>query len=277
MPEPITAGILAAGTIGGGLLQSSAISKAGNAEAAAANAGVAEQRAAREELRTLLAPYSKGGVPALDQLMAIAGLGQPESIDWQAYVQNNPDALENWNAVRGTPSDTFGGDIAKFGEFHYNADGARRDLAPFTTQATSGADAQRDAISGIESSPIFHALARQGEDAILQNSSATGGLRGGNVQGALGQFRPQMLNQFIEQQYGRLGGIAQMGQQSAAGVGSSGITSATNISQLLANAGSARAGAALGQGNVWGGVVNSAAEGFGAFPGGAAGLFKRAF
>ncbi|WP_449405980.1 hypothetical protein [Massilia phosphatilytica] len=36
--------------------------------------------------------------------------------------------------------------------------------------------------------PRFQALQQQGNDAILANASATGGLRGGNVQGALGQF-----------------------------------------------------------------------------------------
>jgi hypothetical protein len=90
-------------------------------------------------------------------------------------------------------------------------------------------------------------LAQQGEEAILQNASATGGLRGGNVQGALAQFRPALLNQFLEQQYTRLGDLTKVGQASAAGVGASGITSATNIGQAYTQAGQARAGSIMGQ------------------------------
>ena len=65
----------------------------------------------------------------------------------------------------------------------------------------NGPDAQAAAISQIENDPAFQAQVRQGENAILQNASATGGLRGGNVQRALSQYRPQVLNNFINNQY----------------------------------------------------------------------------
>jgi hypothetical protein len=75
----------------------------------------------------------------------------------------------------------------------------------------SGADAQAQALAGIENSPMFQGLVQQGESALLQNAAATGGLRGGNTAAALAQFRPQMLNQQIQQQMQNLGGIAGMG------------------------------------------------------------------
>lgn len=107
-----------------------------------------------------------------------------------------------------------------------------------------------------EQSPIFQALAKQQEEAILQQASATGGLRGGNVQAALAQFRPALLNQFLTQQYERLGGMTTLGQQSAAGVGSAGMTAAGNIAELLGQAGQAKAGAALGAGQAWGNLAS---------------------
>jgi len=58
-----------------------------------------------------------------------------------------------------------------------------------------GPEAQRAAIAALEQGPAVQALTQQGENALLQRASATGGLRGGNVQAALAQFRPQMLNQ----------------------------------------------------------------------------------
>lgn len=114
----------------------------------------------------------------------------------------------------------------------------------------NGMPAQQSAIGAIEASPQFGAIAQQGEDAILANASATGGLRGGNVQQSLAQFRPQLLAQLIEQQYGRLGGISQLGQASAAGVGSASLNTGNNIAQLLQQQGAATAGAQVAAGGV---------------------------
>ena len=114
----------------------------------------------------------------------------------------------------------------------------------------AGPEAEAAAIAKQEQSPIFQALTQQGESAILQNAAATGGLRGGNVQAALSQFRPQILNSLIEQQYGRLGGFTKLGQASAAGQAESGMASADSIANLLANQGAATAGGQIAKGNV---------------------------
>lgn len=124
-----------------------------------------------------------------------------------------------------------------------------------------GEQAQRDAIATLERSPEFQALTRQGEVALLQRASATGGLRGGNIQAALAQFRPRMLQEQIETQLGRLGGFAgtglgvsgtllKTGQASAAGQAAAGMESAGQIGDLLGQAGAARAGGILGRGGV---------------------------
>lgn len=113
-----------------------------------------------------------------------------------------------------------------------------------------GAEAQQRAITGLEQSPILQALSRQGEEALLQRASATGGLRGGNVQAALAQFRPQLLSDIIQQQFSNLGGLTKIGQASAAGQAAAGMESATAISNLLGQAGAARAGGIIARGSV---------------------------
>ena len=198
MPDPITGLIVGGTSLIGGAVQSSAAKKAGQAQSDAAMAGIAEQRAAREEMRRLLEPYVAAGSPALKAQMAALGLMGPE--EQAAFVQQQ------------------------------------------------------------EQSPIFQSLAKQQEEAILQQASATGGLRGGNVQGALAQFRPALLNQFLTQQYERLGGMTTLGQQSAAGVGSTGMTSAAGIADLLGQAGAAKAGASLGSAQAWGNVLSFPAQ-----------------
>lgn len=130
-----------------------------------------------------------------------------------------------------------------------------------------GPEAERAAIERIRGGETFQALARQGEEAILQRASATGGLRGGNVQAALAQFRPALLSQLIDQQYSRLGGLTSLGQQSAAGVGTAGQAMGTNVTNLLGQQGAAQAAGALGQAQAYGqtitGLSNVAGQYFG--------------
>jgi hypothetical protein len=134
-----------------------------------------------------------------------------------------------------------------------------------------GPEAQRAAIAGIEGGAGFQAQVRQGEEALLQRASATGGLRGGNIQAALAQFRPQMLQAEIEKQYGRLGGltalgqttqqnIAQLGQASAAGTATAGLRTGADIANLMGQQGAARAGAELAQGQAFANVLNLPAQ-----------------
>lgn len=122
-----------------------------------------------------------------------------------------------------------------------------------------GYEAQQRALAGISGGAEMAALTQQGENAILQQGSATGGLRGGNVQGALSTFRPQVLSDLINQQYGRLGGLVNMGQAtttnraalgqaSAAGVGAAGMQSGAQVAGLLGQQGQALANGIIGAG-----------------------------
>lgn len=152
-------------------------------------------------------------------------------------------------------------------------DAIQKILAPYVDAGTgsigaqqallglSGAAAQKKAIAGLESSPQFNSLMKQGENAILQNASATGGLRGGNVQGALAQYRPQLLSQLIESQFNKLGSISGLGQASAAGQAAAAQNTGNAISNALTQQGQAAAGNALAQGQaqaqMWGNIGSS--------------------
>jgi hypothetical protein len=108
--------------------------------------------------------------------------------------------------------------------------------------------AQQAAIAQLQAGPQFQALTQQGEEALLQQAAATGGLRGGDIQGALAQFRPQMLSQLIESQYGKLGGLTGVGLQAAGTQAGAGQASASNIARLLEQQGAATAGGQLAAG-----------------------------
>lgn len=122
----------------------------------------------------------------------------------------------------------------------------------------AGPEAQQAAINQLQQSPQFQSMLAQGEEAILQNASATGGLRGGNTQAALAEFRPQLLSQLIQQQMAQLGGLSAMGQQGAMGAAGFGQQSAANIGNQYGAMGQAAAGSAMAQGqgmsNLFGGI-----------------------
>lgn len=198
MPDPVTASIVGGSQLLGGVLGAHSANKAAGQQAAAAQAGIDEDRMKFEQMQKLLAPYVNTGNTALTGQMNLAGL--------------------------------------------------------------SGADAQQQAIAGLASSPQMDAMLKQGENAMLQNASATGGLRGGNLQAAMAQFRPQLLNQMIQQQYSNLGGLTNMGQNSAAGTGQAGMQSGAEIANLLQQQGAARAGGTMGQGAAFGKVLNAPSQ-----------------
>jgi hypothetical protein len=131
----------------------------------------------------------------------------------------------------------------------------------------NGVAGQQDAIAALRGSPQYRTLVDQGENAILQNASATGGLRGGNTQAALAQFRPALLSQLIDQQYGRLGGMVQIGQTSAAGVGNAGLQTGANVANLMQQQGAALAGGALAQGRAQAGYASAITGALGTYVG----------
>lgn len=120
----------------------------------------------------------------------------------------------------------------------------------------NGQEAQQAQVAAVENSPLFQSMLRSGEDAILANASATGGLRGGNTQGALAQFRPAMLSQELQNRYANIAGLTSLGQQSAAGLGNAGLQTGQMISNTLAQQGAARAGGALESGRVMSNLFN---------------------
>jgi hypothetical protein len=135
----------------------------------------------------------------------------------------------------------------------------------------AGPEAQQQEIQALQAGPEYQALVRSGEEAILSQASATGGLRGGNVQRALSQYRPQVLSSLINQQYQRLGGISQLGQASAAGQAAQGSAISGGIAQTQADLGAAIAQGQLAQGqataNMWGNIAGAAGQAAGLYSG----------
>lgn len=162
-------------------------------------------------------------------------------------------------------------------------------LSPYTDAGPTGVQGQLDiagygepgaqqaAIDQILGGSEYQEQVRLGEQSILQNASATGGLRGGNVQASLAQFRPSILNNLLNQQFARAGVLANRGVGAAGRVGGLGADMAQQNANLYQAGGTASAQGVLGAGNAQAaGLVNSAnawQQGLGAISGG----FNQAF
>lgn len=112
----------------------------------------------------------------------------------------------------------------------------------------NGSIAQSTVINGIQNGSNFQLLNQAGQNSVLQNAAATGGIRGGNVQSSLANYSSNLLNNLVQQQYSNLGGLTSIGQNAAAGVGNAGMSNANQISGLLQSQGSANAANALAAG-----------------------------
>jgi hypothetical protein len=116
-------------------------------------------------------------------------------------------------------------------------------------QALSGAlgpQAQAQAYAALQQSPMFASMLQQGETSLLQNASATGGLRGGNTQQALATMGPQLLQALAQQQFGQLGSLSGMGLSAAGQAGQFGLAGAGAEAGALSNLGAIEAGGIIG-------------------------------
>lgn len=158
---------------------------------------------------------------------------------------------------------------AGIGEQQREFDAIQQMLAPFVSGGTSafgaqgnliglgGPQAEQSAINDIQNGPQFQALNKVGQNAILQNASATGNLRGGNVQAALAQFSPQLLSSLINQRFSQLGGLTNAGVAAGSAQANAGQHASDQITQLLAAQGAAGAGNALAAGKANSGLISN--------------------
>lgn len=110
-----------------------------------------------------------------------------------------------------------------------------------------GADAQNQAIQALTQSPLYQQQLQQAEGSLLQNASATGGLRTGNTQANLASLAPQLLNQQYLQQVGLMGGMQEQGANVIGNLANIRTGQAAATGQAYANQGTALGQSILAQ------------------------------
>lgn len=120
----------------------------------------------------------------------------------------------------------------------------------------NGNDKQGISIDALKQSPGFTSRYNTGVDTILQNGSATGGLRGGNIQNSLANFGSGLLGDVYNTQVGNLTNGVGIGSGTVTTLGNLGQQNANQISSLLGQKGGAQAAGTLGQANAWSNGIN---------------------
>lgn len=114
----------------------------------------------------------------------------------------------------------------------------------------NGDQAQAAGLVNIKDSPLYESLYRNGEEAVLQNASATGGIRGGNTQRSLADFGSDTFAQLYQQQMQQLAGLSGLAMGGTDSVAAFGQQTANNVSNIYGQQGDARASGLLTRGGI---------------------------
>jgi hypothetical protein len=149
-------------------------------------------------------------------------------------------------------------------------DTTRADFAPYRDAGTAalpkindllglnGPDAANAAIQALKQSPVYQSLYNNGQEALLANGAATGGLRGGNMQEGLADFGRDTLSGVIGDQVSKLGSLAGLGEGATNATAGFGANEADAVTKLLSGIGNAQASGALTKAGLTANMWNSA-------------------
>lgn len=136
-------------------------------------------------------------------------------------------------------------DFAPYQEFGRQGVEGYSDLLGF-----NGGDEQSSAIAALRETPLYRSLYGSGEEAVLANASATGGLRGGNTGRSLFELGEDTLARLIERQLGHYGGAIGAGAGATGSVAGFGAQSVGASNDLRNQGAAARAGDVLTRGGI---------------------------
>ncbi len=258
MVAPLVGAALISGgaSILGGLFGSSSAKKAARIQQQTAREQIAATERNRDYQYGLNAPAIATGDRASNLYAGFLGAGDPAgTVDWGAYVRGNPDAAANWAQVIGTPADTFGGDIGRFGQYHYQKDGSGRDLSNFTSGAgDGGSGAALDAFRG---STGYKDLVREGLAAVNSNAYARGMGNSGATLKALQDRGTSLADRSAQGWMGNLGTLINAGNAARGNVAGVGQSSVAATNAALSGAADASSNAALASGANWSNVLQN--------------------
>jgi hypothetical protein len=138
----------------------------------------------------------------------------------------------------------------------------RQDYQPYTEAGTAALGKLSDlsglgdpaayqaALDGLKTDPLYTSLYGNGQEALLQNAAATGGLRGGNFARSSMDFGSDVLTNVYRQALSNYGNIANLGVGAQGTVTQTGVNAANNVTNLQGEIGGAQANNFLAKGRI---------------------------
>jgi hypothetical protein len=157
--------------------------------------------------------------------------------DYMPYTQAGTVALGGYRDLLGV-----GGTASSIGEL-----GA--------TEA--GRQAQAAAVDRLKADPFFQQNLADANENLLQTASASGGVRGGNTAGAIGQLSPALLQSYYQNALSGYGNLAQLGLGATGSVASAGLANANAATQLNSQIGQTQAQKYLTKGGINAATINN--------------------
>jgi hypothetical protein len=136
----------------------------------------------------------------------------------------------------------------------------RSDYMPYTTAGNGAVTELGNFVNGglsadelaakIKENPLYASLYDNGAEALLQNASATGGLRGGNTQRGLADFGADTMAKVYQQIISSLSGVANLGLGAQGAVTQTGANVTDNVTNLMGQIGQTQAGNFITKGGI---------------------------
>ena len=274
------------GSVAGGAIAAKGAKSAAKKAAGAEMSGIEFQRESRDLALEYQKPFREAGYTALNALMDMSGLSRPPAVDegqidlskipmptgnqywgdrsqaeWDAYlrdVQVNP---------LGTPRFDSGG--GKRGFFRPpQVSPADRNLREYIAENTEQYGIKPEAqpfYDWQKNDPGYAFRMQEGQTAVENMLRSAGLLNSGKALRAITRYGQDYGSNEYQQAFGRLGALAGYGGTAVA-QGSATIGNAANYIQSgYGRIGEARAGAAIGQANAWGGAISDIGSIYGAW------------
>lgn len=291
MPDPVTA--IGGAQLGLGILGASSARDQARAQERAAQAGIDEQRAARESFEQRTEPFRQIGLSAAPELMSLLGLSAPQgpTAEQSARIQEIESRLRQIDQSGGQQvGDRYmaggfgtlrgggalaarqGGSLAARQGTDYTGerDALQSELALLQQQGSQITPAQQSSTPAMldEVNPLVSFLRDEGFEDIQESAAARGQLRSGGTLQDLTRFNTNLAAtvapQLQQQRFNQLFNLLGIGQNAATGQGSAALQTSNNIGNLLGNVGAAQAGGIAGQNSAIQGTVGGLTELYGA-------------
>lgn len=280
---------------GAALLGSAAQSSAARSAAAAgersAQAGISEQREARESFEQRTEPFRQIGLEAAPQLLQLLGIDAsalaPQS-DGGALtspeLQGLQTQLSELDAQIASAPAALEGPRGRIGRLGVDTTGQLQDQRQslldqisqeeqrLSDQATVSGDfvpASQEIPLLREVNPLVSFLREEGFEDIQESAAAQGRLRSGGTLEDLSRFNVNLAStvapQLQNQRFNQLFNLLNLGSGAATGQGTAALQTASNIGNLLQTQGAAQAQGAIQQGNIASQTVSDLAGVLGRF------------